>query len=58
MFWIDYVVFALIEHAVAGTAVLIVEATDADREPGSKIRFIELSGPDSELFKYKFYFFK
>ncbi|XP_030752142.1 cadherin-86C [Sitophilus oryzae] len=38
------------EHAAVGTTVLIVEATDVDREPGSKIRYMELSGEGSDLF--------
>ncbi|XP_076253687.1 cadherin 86C isoform X3 [Rhynchophorus ferrugineus] len=38
------------EHAVVGTTVLVVEATDIDREPGSKVRYIKLTGDGSELF--------
>ncbi|XP_066139053.1 cadherin-86C [Euwallacea fornicatus] len=38
------------EHAIVGTTVLIVEAADIDREPGSKIRYVDLLGPGSDLF--------
>ncbi|XP_060524871.1 cadherin-86C [Cylas formicarius] len=38
------------EHAPVGTTVLLVEATDVDREPGSKIRYNSLSGRGSGLF--------
>ncbi|KAJ8934414.1 hypothetical protein NQ314_013455 [Rhamnusium bicolor] len=38
------------EHANIGTTVLLVEATDVDREPGSKIKYTSLTGPGSELF--------
>ncbi|CAG9769646.1 unnamed protein product [Ceutorhynchus assimilis] len=38
------------EGAAIGTTVLNVEATDVDREPGSKISYIALTGPGSDLF--------
>ncbi|XP_050313311.1 cadherin-86C isoform X2 [Anthonomus grandis grandis] len=38
------------ELARVGTTVLIVEATDVDRQPGSKIRYTRLSGSGSEFF--------
>ncbi|XP_048523425.1 cadherin-86C-like [Dendroctonus ponderosae] len=40
------------EHANIGTTVLVVEATDVDREPGSKIQYLQLTGAGSELFRY------
>lgn len=38
------------EHSNVSTTVLLVEAADVDREPGSKIRYTKLTGPGSELF--------
>ncbi|KAL1491790.1 hypothetical protein ABEB36_012334 [Hypothenemus hampei] len=42
---------SVLEHANVGTTVLVVEATDVDREPSSKIRYVGLTGPHSDLFK-------
>lgn len=38
------------EHSNISTTVLLVEATDIDREPGSKIKYTKLTGPGSDLF--------
>ncbi|XP_074033312.1 cadherin 86C [Leptinotarsa decemlineata] len=39
------------EHANVGTNVLVVEAVDSDREPGSKIKYTRLTGEGSDLFE-------
>lgn len=42
------------EHANVGTTVLVVEAADVYKEPGSKVKYLDLVGPGSELFRWVF----